>query len=307
MVSKDNPLAARVAVNRFWMQLFGRGIVETAEDFGVQGSRPTHPELLDWLASDFRDHNWDVKRLLKMIALSDAYGRTSNVSKLQRQLDPENKFFARGPSGRLSAEQIRDVALSVAGLLDRKMGGPPVSPYQPGDLWRETNSMSPAYRESVGTDLYRRSVYSVWKRTSPMVNMIAFDAATREVCTARRPSTSTPLQAFVLMNDVQFAEAARVFAENVLSLSGVEGDNRNRLNQMFKTATGRQADAVELKALNNLLDQQLKYFASKPDDAKLVAAVGKHPTKANIGRDIVAAWTMVAQAVLNSDACVWKR
>ena len=307
MVSKENPLAARVAVNRFWMQLFGRGIVETAEDFGVQGSRPTHPELLDWLASDFRDHNWDVKRLLKMIALSDAYGRTSNVSKLQRQLDPDNKFFARGPSGRLSAEQIRDVALSVAGLLDRKMGGPPVSPYQPGDLWRETNSMSPAYRESVGTDLYRRSIYSVWKRTSPMVNMIAFDAATREVCTARRPSTSTPLQAFVLMNDVQFAEAARVFAENVLSVSGLEGDNRNRLNQMFKTATGRQADAIELKALNNLLDDQLKYFAGKPDDAKLVASVGKHPIKANIGRDIVAAWTMVAQAVLNSDACVWKR
>jgi hypothetical protein len=307
MVSSDNPLTARVAVNRFWMQLFGRGIVETAEDFGVQGSRPTHPELLDWLAADFRSHNWDVKRLLKMLALSDAYGRTSNVSKIKRQLDPDNKFLTRGPSGRLSAEQIRDVALSIAGLLDRKLGGPPVSPYQPGDLWRETNSMSPAYRESVGTDLYRRSIYSVWKRTSPMVNMLAFDAATREVCTARRPSTSTPLQAFVLMNDVQFAEAARVFAENVLSVSGLEADNRNRLNQMFETATGRKPDAIEFKALNNLLDEQLKYFTSKQDDAKLVAAVGKHPIKANIGRDIVAAWTMVAQAVLNSDACVWKR
>ena len=307
MVSNENPLTARVAVNRFWMQLFGRGIVETAEDFGVQGSRPTHPELLDWLANDFRSHNWDVKRLLRMLALSDAYGRTSNVTKQQRQLDPDNKYLARGPSGRLSAEQIRDVALAVAGLLDRKMGGPPVSPYQPGDLWRETNSMSPAYHESVGTDLYRRSIYSVWKRTSPMVNMLAFDAATREVCTARRPSTSTPLQAFVLMNDVQFAEAARVFAENVLSETQPSSDNRSRINHMFTMATGRLPDAIEFKALNTLLETQLTYFATKQDDAKLVSAVGKNPVKANLARDTVAAWTMVAQVVLNSDACVWKR
>ena len=307
MVSNENPLTARVAVNRFWMQLFGRGIVETAEDFGVQGSRPTHPELLDWLSTDFRAHNWDVKRLLKMLALSDAYGRTSNVTKQQRQLDPDNKFLSRGPSGRLSAEQIRDVALAVAGLLDRKMGGPPVSPYQPGDLWRETNSMSPAYRESVGTDLYRRSIYSVWKRTSPMVNMLAFDAATREVCTARRPSTSTPLQAFVLMNDVQFAEAARVFAENILSATDGASDNQSRIKQMFSTATGRLPDAIEFKALSTLLDAQLKYYAVKQDDAKLVATVGRNPVKANLARETIAAWTMVAQVVLNSDACVWKR
>lgn len=307
MISNENPLTARVAVNRFWMQLFGRGIVETQEDFGVQGSRPTHPELLDWLAADFRSHGWDVKRLLKMLALSDAYGRTSNVPKQQRQLDPDNKYLTRGPSGRLSAEQIRDTALSIAGLLDRKMGGPPVSPYQPGDLWRETNSMSPAYRESVGTDLYRRSVYSVWKRTSPMVNMLAFDAATREVCTARRPSTSTPLQAFVLMNDVQFAEAARVFAENVLDATGTISDNQLRIKRMFISATGREANAIEVKALNSLLEAQLKYFADKQEDAKLVAAVGKHSVNAKLPRDAVAAWTMVAQAVLNSDACVWKR
>jgi hypothetical protein len=229
------------------------------------------------------------------------------VTKQQRQLDPDNKYLARGPSGRLSAEQIRDVALAVAGLLDRKMGGPPVSPYQPGDLWRETNSMSPAYHESVGTDLYRRSIYSVWKRTSPMVNMLAFDAATREVCTARRPSTSTPLQAFVLMNDVQFAEAARVFAENVLSETQPSSDNRWRINHMFTVATGRLPDAIEFTALNTLLETQLTYFAAKPDDAKLVAAVGKNPLKANLARDTVAAWTMVAQVVLNSDACVWKR
>ncbi len=307
MVSNENPLTARVAVNRFWMQLFGRGIVETQEDFGVQGSRPTHPELLDWLAADFRTHDWDVKRLLKMLALSDAYGRTSNVPKQQRQLDPDNKYLTRGPSGRLSAEQIRDTALSIAGLLDRKMGGPPVSPYQPGDLWRETNSMSPAYRESVGTDLYRRSVYSVWKRTSPMVNMLAFDAATREVCTARRPSTSTPLQAFVLMNDVQFAEAARVFAENVLEVAGLDSDNQLRIKRMFLSATGREANAIEVKALSSLLDAQLRYFADRQEDAKLVAAVGKHSVNAKLQRHTVAAWTMVAQAVLNSDACVWKR
>ena len=307
IVSPENPLASRVAVNRLWMQLFGRGIVETPEDFGVQGSRPTHPELLDWLAADFRNHQWDVKRLLKMLALSDAYGRTSNVPLSQRQRDPDNKFLSRGPSGRLSAEQIRDVALSIAGLLDRKMGGPPVSPYQPGDLWRETNSMSPAYRESVGTDLYRRSIYSVWKRTSPMVNMLAFDAATREVCTARRPSTSTPLQAFVLMNDVQFAEAARVFAEKSLDATRSSSDTSAQINTMFSMATGRDADAIEMKALMELLRGQLMYFASRPDDANLVASVGKHPIIASLKRDVVAAWTMVAQAVLNSDACVWKR
>lgn len=307
IVSKENPLTARVAVNRFWMQLFGRGLVETAEDFGVQGSRPTHPELLDWLAADFQAHKWDVKRLLKMLALSDAYGRTSNVSKAQRKSDPDNKFLTRGPSGRLTAEQIRDVALSVAGLLDRKMGGPPVSPYQPGDLWRETNSMSPAYRESVGTDLYRRSVYSVWKRTSPMVNMLAFDAATREVCTARRPSTSTPLQAFVLMNDIQFAEAARVFAENTLASDGEQSSNKLRIKRMFATATSRDPNEVELQALMQLLDQQLAHFATRTDDAKQVASVGKHPIKAELKRETVAAWTMVAQVVLNSDACVWKR
>jgi len=289
------------------MQLFGRGIVETPEDFGVQGSRPTHPELLDWLASNFRDHGWDVKRLLRMMALSDAYGRTSNVPASQRQKDPDNKFLSRGPSGRLSAEQIRDLALSVAGLLDRNMGGPPVSPYQPGDLWRETNSMSPAYRESVGTDLYRRSIYSVWKRTSPMVNMLAFDAATREVCTARRPSTSTPLQAFVLMNDVQFAEAARVFAEKTLAATGILSDTRAQINNMFVMATGRDADVVELNALMNLLSGQLIHFSTRLDDANLVAAVGKYPINKSLKRDIVAAWTMVAQAVLNSDACVWKR
>lgn len=307
VVSPENPLTARVAVNRFWMQLFGRGIVETAEDFGVQGSRPTHPELLDWLATEFRKHNWDVKRLLRVLALSSAYGRTSNVTKLQRQQDPENKYLARGPSGRLSAEQIRDVALSISGLLDRKIGGPPVSPYQPGDLWRETNSMSPAYHESIGTDLYRRSVYSVWKRTSPMVNMLAFDAATREVCTARRPSTSTPLQAFVLMNDIQFAEAARVFAEKTLSEAQPETDPRTLLKQMFEAAVGRLPDTIELKALGSLLDNQLKHFAEQQGDAKLVASVGRYPLKMNIKRDLVAAWTMVAQAILNSDACVWKR
>jgi hypothetical protein len=307
MVSKENPLTSRVAVNRFWMQLFGRGIVETAEDFGVQGSRPTHPELLDWLAADFQYHQWDIKRLLKMLALTEAYSRTSRATKQERQQDPDNRFLTRGPSGRLSAEQIRDVALSVSGLIDRKLGGPPVSPYQPGDLWRETNSMSPAYHESVGTDLYRRSIYSVWKRTSPMVNMLAFDAATREVCTARRPSTSTPLQAFVLMNDVQFAEAARVFAENILSDTTGNSTQETSVKRMFLEATGRAPDTVELRALLTLLEQQVGYFAMHVDDAKQLASVGKHPVKTELKPETVAAWTMVAQVVLNSDACVWKR
>ncbi len=210
-----HPLTARVAVNRVWTNFFGRGLVTTPENFGRQGAAPTHPALLDWLARDFvtpasGDPGWDLKRMCRMIATSATYQQDSRCAPALRERDPENDLLARGPSRRLSAEQIRDLALAASGLLDRKMGGPPVSPYQPGgDLWRETNTMSPAYHQSTGKDLYRRSLYSVWKRTAPLPNMLAFDAVTREVCTVSRGRTNTPLQALVLLNDVQFVEAAR--------------------------------------------------------------------------------------------------
>ncbi|MEQ8836221.1 MAG: DUF1553 domain-containing protein, partial [Lacipirellulaceae bacterium] len=214
VTDRKHPLTARVAVNRFWGNFFTSPLVRTPENFGSQGELPTHPELLDWLSRDFIDNGWDVKRLCKMIVLSATYRQDSRASDEQLEADPTNRWLARGPAHRLSAEQIRDLALAASGLMNSKVGGPPVSPYQPGgDLWREANSMSPAYKQSAGKALYRRSLYSVWKRTAPLPNMLAFDSTTREVCTVKRSRTNTPLQALVLLNDVQFIEAARVMAE----------------------------------------------------------------------------------------------
>ncbi|HMQ21603.1 MAG TPA: DUF1553 domain-containing protein, partial [Planctomycetota bacterium] len=217
LLRDDHPLFARVVVNRFWQDFFGRGIVATADDFGTRGTPPTHPDLLDWLARDFVASGYDVKRLCRSIVLSATYRQNSRAREATRERDADNVWLARYPARRLSAEELRDSALAVAGLLDRSVGGPPVSPYQPKGLWRESNSMSPAYQQSVGTALYRRSLYSVWKRTAPLPNMLLFDAAHRESCVARRGETSTPLQALVLLNDVQFVEAARVFAQRGLA------------------------------------------------------------------------------------------
>ncbi len=235
-----HPLTARVFVNRLWANFFGRGLVTTPENFGQQGALPTNPELLDWLARDFIDHGWDIKRLCRMIVLSATFRQDSRADGELRARDPENQLLARGPSRRYRAKQIRDVALAAGGLLDRRMGGPPVSPYQPGeDLWRETNTMSPAYHQSTGKDLYRRSLYSVWKRTTPLPNMLAFDAPTREVCTVARGRTNTPLQALVLLNDVQFVEAARGLAAARLSKPPrFERPNRRGLSAPHRPTPG---------------------------------------------------------------------
>jgi hypothetical protein len=228
-----HPLTARVFVNRIWANFFGRGLVTTPENFGQQGASPTHPELLDWLSRDFIEHGWDIKRLCRNIVLSATYRQDSRCTPDMRERDPENLLLARGPNHRLSAEEIRDVALAASGLLDRRMGGPPVSPYQPGgDLWREANTMSPAYAQSTGRDLYRRSLYSVWKRTTPLPNMMAFDAPSREVCTVARGHTNTPLQALVLLNDVQFVGAARALAD---SASGSENDLATQIEEDRKS------------------------------------------------------------------------
>ncbi|MEM1063068.1 MAG: DUF1553 domain-containing protein, partial [Planctomycetota bacterium] len=208
-----HPLTARVLVNRMWANFFGYGLVRTPENFGLQGELPTHPDMLDFLARDFIDHGWDVKRLCRQIVLSATYRQDSRATEDLLIADPENRLLARGPAYRLGAEQIRDLALAVAGRLDGRLGGAPVSPYQPGkDLWTESNTMSQSYRQSVGEALYRRSLYSVWKRTAPLPNMVAFDAQSREVCTVDRPRTNTPLQALGLLNDVQFVEASRLLA-----------------------------------------------------------------------------------------------
>ncbi len=274
LTSERHPLTARVAVNRIWQGFFGVGMVSTPGDFGLQGTQPSNASLLDGLARSFVRSGWDTKGLCKSIVLSATYGQDSvPVDEAQRALDPDNVWLARGPATRLSAEMLRDTALFVAGLLEEQLGGPPVSPYQPPGLWRESNSMSPAYRESVGDDLYRRSLYSVVKRTAPLPNMVAFDKPMREFSCARRESTATPLQGLVLLNDVQFVEAAAAAAARC---SGDTEDLASAVDLLFRRFTGRHPDAFELATL-----------------LELVGAGGE--------------LTLAAQTILALDATTWKR
>jgi hypothetical protein len=298
-----HPLTARVYVNRVWMNFFGAGIVESADNFGLQGSLPSHPELLDWLARDFISHGWDLKRLCRMIALSATYGQDSRMREDLLRLDPANRLLARGPSRRLSAEQIRDLTLSSSGLLKSRDGGPPVSPYQPGDdLWRESNTMSPAYQQSKGDDLYRRSVYSVWKRTSPLPNMLAFDSPTRELCTIRRSVTNTPLQALVMLDDVQIVEAARAMAAKVLPLPPEQ-----RIASAFEACASRPPTPKESALLGDLFNEQLDEFRKTPDEARKFLAMGSNPAGRDFDPPETAAMTIVCQTILNLDASVWNR
>ena len=300
----QHPLTARVAVNRIWGNFFAAPLVRTPENFGLQGELPTHPRLLDWLARDFVGGGWDVKRLCKQIVLSSTYRQDSRATSEQLERDPDNRLLARGPANRLSAEQIRDLALAASGLMDTSRGGPPVSPYQPGeDLWRESNGMSPPYQQSVGKSLYRRSLYSVWKRTAPLPNMMALDATTREVCTMKRSRTNTPLQALVLMNDRQFVESARELAASVMSSKS----DAARVQQAFLCLTGRKADDDELDLLLGLLGDETKYFQQYPDKAELLVAIGESKPAEEIPVQELAAMTTVCQAILNLDATVWKR
>jgi hypothetical protein len=305
LTEPNHPLTARVAVNRFWQMIFGRGIVATAENFGVQGSPPTHPELLDWLARDFVNSGWDVKATLKKIVLSATYRQDSKLRKDLLQKDPENLLLARAPSQRLSAEMVRDTALAASGLLDEDMGGPPVSPSTPGDLWRESNTMSPAYQQSVGRNLYRRSLYTVVKRTAPMPDMLAFDTPSREVCTVKRTPTGTPQQAFVLLNDAQFVEAARVLAEKALKEGGATEEQRIRF--CFRRLTAREPDNMEMRLLTELLEQQKGLFAKEPDRAEKLVSVGDQKRDPKLKVVELAATTTLAQAIMNLDATIWKR
>ena len=302
--SGQHPLTARVAVNQAWQILFGNGLVGTPEDFGLQGALPSHPQLLDWLARDFVDSGWDYKRLCKQIVLSRTYRQSSRATLEDRNRDSENRWLARGPAHRLSAEMIRDLALSASGLLNDQRGGPPVSPYQPEKLWRENNTMTPAYRQSVGKSLYRRSLYSVWKRTTPLPNMISFDATTREVCTVARAETNTPTQSLVLLNDVQFVEASRALAEAALKHAD---DLPDQIQWMFLQLAGRQAEAAELQVLTQLFDQQKTMFSDGLQDAAKLLEVGEAAADSTLPNNDLAAMTIVAQAIFNCDATVWKR
>ena len=301
----SHPLTARVAVNRLWGNFFAEPLVRTPENFGSQGTLPTHPELLDWLARDFVTSGWDVKRFCRNIVLSATYRQDSAVTHELLEKAPTNRLLARGSAYRLTGEQIRDLALAASGLMNSDRGGPPVSPYQPGkDLWRESNGMSPAYEQSVGQALYRRSLYSVWKRTVPLPNMMAFDTTPREVCTVKRARTNTPLQALVLLNDVQFVEACRNLAERSIRSSK---DDTERVATAFQAFTGRKPDTTEQATLLRLLADERSWFGDHKDEATRLLTHGESKASTDIDSTNLAAMTTVCQAILNLDATIWKR
>lgn len=305
LLDPSHPLTSRVFVNRVWQNFFGNGLVGTSDNFGLQGSLPSHPKLLDWLSRDFIQHGWDIKRLHKQIVLSATYRQSSSVKKEVLERDPENRWLARGQAHRLGAEQLRDQVLVASGLLNPQMGGAPVSPYQPGkDLWRESNSMSPAYRQSKGDALLRRSIYSVWKRTAPLPNMTAFDATSREVCSVKRSSTNTPMQALVLLNDVQFVEAARALATKVILQ---DDDHQIRVRHAFLSLTGRAPIEAEMQLLLALYQEQLEHYRERGDAAKKLVSHGESKVNEAIEPVELAAMTVLCQAMINLDASVWKR
>jgi hypothetical protein len=304
LTNPENPLTARVTVNRFWQQMFGRGIVETADNFGSTGSGPSHPDLIDWLATDFVEHGWDVKRLLKQIALSATYRQSAKVTPELLAKDPDNRLLARMPARRLTAEMLRDQALFVSGLLVEKQGGPSVYPYQPDGLWDEAMGR-PAYPRSKGPDLYRRTLYTFWKRTAPPPTSVAFDAADRSVCTARRQSTSTPLQALALLNDPQIVEAARFLGQRMLKVGGPT--RADQAAWAFRLVATRAATDKERTILAKLFDEEAAVFVGDPKAAEKLLTVGDGKTDPALKPAELAAATSVALTILNHDAAVMRR
>lgn len=300
-----NPLTARVAVNRLWEQCFGVGIVRTSEDFGGSGEYPFNPELLDMLALELIESGWDVRAMLKQIVLSKTYRQASRMTPELKLKDPENRFFARGPRHRLSAETIRDNALAISGLLVRKVGGPSVKPYQPAGLWEDvTVERRGKYVADTGEGLFRRGMYTFWKRTCPPPAMVSFDAPNREVCVARRSRTNTPLQALVLLNDPTYIEAARVFASDVLKSGG--NDQLARLNYAYRKALARDIRPEEVPAMQELLELARSDFA---EDAKRVDAylgVGTVAISGELPILDLAVWTVACSAILNLDETITK-
>ena len=298
LVAPQHPLTARVAVNRCWQICLGHGLVRTPEDFGSQGQPPTHPELLDWLARDFVDHGWDVKRLLKQIVLSATYRQSSVCSAEVYERDPENLWLARAPRYRLPAEMIRDNALAASGLLVPKIGGPPARPYE------LAVSFSPL-KPDEGAGLYRRSLYTFWQRNAPAPVMISLDAAKRDVCVVRRERTSSPTQALVLWNDPQLVEASRILGQQLLKKHG--DDVAGMIQEMFRALTSRQADVAEQDVLAELWRSQWAYYEQHPDQAQALLQSGHAPVDATIPPARLAAATMLANTVLSFDECITKR
>ena len=302
IVAPENPLTARVTVNRLWQEVFGTGIVKTAEDFGIMGDAPSHPELLDWLAVEFRDTGWDMKRMLKLIVTSAAYRQSSVATAEKIEKDPANRLLARGPRYRMDAEMVRDYALASSGMLAPAIGGPSVKPYQPEGVWEAvamTVSNTRAYKQDTGDKLYRRSLYTFWKRAAPPASMEIFNAPSREKCTVRRERTNTPLQALVTLNDPQFIETARHLAG--LALKECGDDNNARLDYIASRLLARPLTDGERAIVTKSLDKLTGYYQAHEDDAKKLIAIGESKPDEKLPPPQLAAWTMATNELLNLD------
>jgi hypothetical protein len=301
LVDPANPLTARVMVNRFWQMYFGAGLVKTVEDFGSQGEPPSHPGLLDWLATEFIRTGWDVKAMQKTIVMSATYRQSSKAAPELLQRDPENRLLARGARLRLPAETVRDQALAIAGLLVDKVGGPSVKPYQPEGLWKVLNGQT--YKPDKGEGLYRRSLYTFWKRSAPPPGMMLFDSGSRESCMVRETRTNTPLQALALMNDVTFVEASRVFAERIMRAAASADD---RLVWAFRHATARRPRSEELQVLRSAFHHHLDRYQTDVKAALALLGEGESPRDDSLDPAEHAAYTMAASLILNLDTTVTK-
>jgi len=337
LVDERHPLTSRVIVNRYWQMLFGLGLVKTSEDFGSQGEQPSHAELLDWLALEFRGESraesgetrakpdaasdspsssgsrlssldsrlpWDTKHMIRLLVTSATYRQSSRVTPALLHSDPENRLLARGSRFRLQAEFVRDQALAVSGLLDPRIGGPSVSPYQPAGIWEELASRqdgyqwtAQVYKQSTGADLYRRTMYTFWKRTAPPPTLSTFDAPDRETCTVRRARTNTPLQALILLKDPTYVEASRKFAERILKEGGATMDER--LTFAFRQVVARAPSERERKLLRELVEEQLADYRRRADKAEALLKVGESPHEAKFDPSELAAWTIFASTLLN--------
>jgi len=305
LVSDTNPLTARVTVNRWWQNLFGIGIVKTAEDFGLTGDAPSHPELLDYLARTLVESGWNVKATLKMIVMSSTYQQQSRIQPDMLDRDPENRLLGRGPRNRLPAETIRDNALAISGLLRHRLGGPSVKPYQPAGLWEDvTVNRQGKYIADIGEGLYRRSLYTFWKRTCPPPSMMSFDAPMREVCVARRARTNTPLQSLVLLNDPTYVECARSLAEHMIHEGASVGD---RIDAGFLRSVSRKATAEEQVILGRVLETAKQRFAENVSGAQSFNTTGATVPDQTIDAVELASWTILASTLLNLDETISKR
>jgi Protein of unknown function (DUF1553)/Protein of unknown function (DUF1549)/Concanavalin A-like lectin/glucanases superfamily/Planctomycete cytochrome C len=307
LVAPEHPLTARVVVNRFWQEVFGAGLVRSAGDFGVTGELPSHPELLDWLAVEFRTSGWDLKRLFRLIVESSTYRQSAVVTREKREKDPHNRLLSRGPRFRMDGEMIRDAALGSSGLLVGKIGGPSVKPYQPEGVWEAVampESNTHFYRPDRGDRLYRRSVYTFWKRSAPPASMEVFNAPSREVCTIRRERTNTPLQALVTLNDPQFVEAARSLAERALKQGGPTAEERT--NYIATRLLARPLRPEEFAVVQTSFVKLVANYQSHPDQAAELLAVGESRPDSSVDPSTLAAWTMVTNELMNLDEFLTK-